>query len=427
MNSRPATPQSSARSHPRHRLALTALLALLSLMASMGATASARAETSGQTASPKLDVLMGASSHAGELLTAAAPAGPGTPPWPIPADWMPLPGDEFFAHQDGGLWDVNVWNEPEYDAFKRDVGLAYPSAADLVAPGTTVQPRPHCAANTHHPDLLEMGAGPLLASMVNPTELTVTKTGANQVYVFCTYFYEHPGTPQEVEWGEGHFYKVRVQQKPVPNLEVSDQEASPGETIDIPVTVRGTDLEHVPSGTVRFSDESGTVVATTPLSDDGTATITTPELPAGTNDFTVRYLGDENYDPVARSVVVTARYDTRLTMSSPVTVLPGRAVHLVGKLAGPAPERGTPALAGTIHVSEGGETWGDHPVPGNGALDIDLGEIPFPRTDSTCSTQGASTTSRRLRWFSSRPRGGLLRSRRRLSATGRATGSRGTG
>ncbi|MFE7469304.1 Ig-like domain repeat protein [Streptomyces sp. NPDC057499] len=104
-------------------------------------------------------------------------------------------------------------------------------------------------------------------------------------------------------------------------------EAFSGDTVTFTTTVT---CNVAPTGTVTFY-EGDTAVGTGQVGADGTATLTTDDLPPGTHHVTARYPGDGNClgtSSEAVTVTIAERASTTTLTASPTTVAPGEPVDL---------------------------------------------------------------------------------------------------
>ena len=110
--------------------------------------------------------------------------------------------------------------------------------------------------------------------------------------------------------------EVSAKTVPPVNLAVASPDGTPsyGDAVTFTVTVEGTDT---PTGTVALFD-GGTCLGYAALDGSGNATIATSALPAGSDEVTARYSGDENYvnDDSSAVAATVAQATPTVTLAS---------------------------------------------------------------------------------------------------------------
>jgi hypothetical protein len=159
------------------------------------------------------------------------------------------------------------------------------------------------SATSTQPAILIQGGTAILGSPASPGNNTITVAGSGGLLVNETF---NPIT------AHGNTYVVGgVALPPTSALSTtsvgSDRNPSTlGQSVTLRAFVRRAG--GVPTGSVQFIDQtSGVTLGTAPLA-DGVATLTTSSLPAGDRAILVRYSGDAETTPTARTSIQSVRY-----------------------------------------------------------------------------------------------------------------------
>lgn len=154
-----------------------------------------------------------------------------------------------------------------------------------------------------------------------------------------------------------------------------------------------------PTGNVVFSDD-GTLIAQVPLNFDGSATLTTTDLPVGSRPITAIYLGDGNLEGSSDSLTQRVeRNETRATLrASPSTVAVGDEVTLTARVSGPG-------STGLVEFFDGATSLGTVQPDGSGRAELvtnslDVGDHQLTATylrNETYETSSATITLTVLR------------------------------
>jgi hypothetical protein len=120
----------------------------------------------------------------------------------------------------------------------------------------------------------------------------------------------------------------------------------------------------------------------------GTASLSTAQLPVGTDSITARYNGDGNYGGATSAAAsVTAIGQTSTTVkSSNGTIQQGSSVTFTATVA-PA-QSGGPAVTGTVQFSENGTSFGSGAVSASGVAQVSVTSLPPGALNITANYPG---------------------------------------
>jgi len=191
----------------------------------------------------------------------------------------------------------------------------------------------------------------------------------------------HPGTPvlTSFVYSGGPFSDAGFQFQVAPaattaasttTLQSSAPAAQAGQPVTFTAVVApASGAGPAPTGTVNFTRD-GNPLGSATLQSDGTATLSTPALPVGTDHVTASYAGDGNYSASASSPLVETispattgvSTTTTLTSSAP-SASAGTAVSLTATIA---PSAAGPAPTGTVNFTQNGALLGTATVNADG-------------------------------------------------------------
>lgn len=106
-------------------------------------------------------------------------------------------------------------------------------------------------------------------------------------------------------------------------LTVSPDHAWPGQPVTLTATLGFPSGMAVPTGSIRFWDQ-GTQLAVVPVGTDGTATLTTTDLPVGKRQLSATYTSDARYDWASTTIDYDVR---RVATTVDVSVTPSPATY----------------------------------------------------------------------------------------------------
>jgi hypothetical protein len=142
----------------------------------------------------------------------------------------------------------------------------------------------------------------------------------------------------------------------------------------------------VTAGTVSFY-AGATLLGTSPVGNNGIATLTIATLPAGTDSLTASYSGTAQFtSSTSASISVTALFPTTTVLSSSVSSADfGAAITLNAAVS-----YSSPVTVGTVSFYAGATLLGTSPVGTNGIATLTIATLPAGTDPLTASYSGSS-------------------------------------